>query len=315
MQLTINQVVDDRDYEDALRVRNIDNDFNPMTLEESRNWDAINPPSLVFERYLGRDDRGHAISRGVIREERMPEGKLFFLDISLANPESAADWKPMFELVERRAIELGGTTLGAMIRDTRPTICESLEGAGFHDAQRNPLSALDLTTFDSTPFEPAIERARKEGLELMSLQQYADRFGEWKRPYYEVTLEVFKDVPQPVPFVEWPYEEFELWMDSPAWKSDCRFVAVDGQKIVAVSEYDPRKADPKLAQTFLTGTLRPFRRKGLATALKTMALLSARARGVERIFTDNEENNPMFQLNVALGFRKVWDWIFYKKEV
>jgi len=61
----------------------------------------------------------------------------------------------------------------------------------------------------------------------------------------------------------------------------------------------------------LTGVVRTHRRRGVATALKVKGVEWARARGVRVIETDNEENNPMFDLNVALGYRPVPAWAEY----
>ena len=55
-------------------------------------------------------------------------------------------------------------------------------------------------------------------------------------------------------------------------------------------------------ETGLTGVRREYRRRGIATALKVMALQFARENGYTEIVTDNEENNPMFQINLQLGF-------------
>ena len=57
--------------------------------------------------------------------------------------------------------------------------------------------------------------------------------------------------------------------------------------------------------TGLTGVLRSHRRRGIATALKVRALTYARERGIVEVDTDNEDNNPMYQLNLQLGFEPV----------
>jgi hypothetical protein len=57
--------------------------------------------------------------------------------------------------------------------------------------------------------------------------------------------------------------------------------------------------------TGLTGVLRSHRRRGIATALKVCAMSFARDYGAIEVDTDNEENNPMLQLNYQLGFRSL----------
>ena len=48
--------------------------------------------------------------------------------------------------------------------------------------------------------------------------------------------------------------------------------------------------------------LREYRRKGIATALKVKAIEKLCEKGIKKVRTDNEENNPMYKINVALGF-------------
>ena len=63
------------------------------------------------------------------------------------------------------------------------------------------------------------------------------------------------------------------------------------------------------------GVLKEFRRKGIATALKIKAIEVLLKRGVTEVRTDNEENNPMYKINVALGFKPVPFSLDYLKEI
>ena len=61
--------------------------------------------------------------------------------------------------------------------------------------------------------------------------------------------------------------------------------------------------------------LKKFRRKGIATALKIKAIEKLLQKGVTEVRTDNEENNPMYKINVALGFKPVPFSLEYMKEI
>ena len=63
--------------------------------------------------------------------------------------------------------------------------------------------------------------------------------------------------------------------------------------------------------TGFTGVKRSWRRKGVATALKARAIAFARDYHTETILADNEENNPMYLLNLQLGFEPTWVWCNY----
>ena len=50
-----------------------------------------------------------------------------------------------------------------------------------------------------------------------------------------------------------------------------------------------------------------------ATALKLETIRAAREAGVRLIQTDNEENNPMFDLNLKLGFQPQPGYLFFER--
>ena len=65
------------------------------------------------------------------------------------------------------------------------------------------------------------------------------------------------------------------------------------------------KAEPHKAWTGGLGVLKKFRRCGIATAIKIKAIEKLLEKGVTEVRTDNEKNNPMYKINVALGFKPV----------
>ena len=70
---------------------------------------------------------------------------------------------------------------------------------------------------------------------------------------------------------------------------------------------DPEHSE--IGGTGLTGVRQGWRRMGIATALKLFVLRTARERGVRRVVTDNEENNPMLGINQGLGFKPLPAWL------
>ena len=102
--------------------------------------------------------------------------------------------------------------------------------------------------------------------------------------------------------------DFELWKSSlfaPWFESDDIYIVLDGDQWVALSSYDRSDKPTDTLSTDLTGVLPEYRRKGICTALKVIALEDLKSKGYKKVFTDNEENNPMFQINLQLGFKKI----------
>ena len=75
------------------------------------------------------------------------------------------------------------------------------------------------------------------------------------------------------------------------------------------------KSEPHKAWTNGLGVLKDYRRKGVATALKIKAIEKLIEKGVTEIRTDNEENNPMYKINVSLGFEPVPFSLEYMKQI
>ena len=89
----------------------------------------------------------------------------------------------------------------------------------------------------------------------------------------------------------------------------------DGEYIGSTDLHIFPKGEPYKAWTGGLGVLKKHRRKGIATALKIIAIEKLLKKGVTEIRTDNEENNPMYKINVSLGFKPVPFSLEYIKEI
>ena len=89
----------------------------------------------------------------------------------------------------------------------------------------------------------------------------------------------------------------------------------DGQYIGSTDIEVFPKSEPHKGWTGGLGVIREFRRKGIATALKIKAIEALLKKGITEIRTDNEESNPMYKINVALGFQPVPFRLDYKKKL
>jgi GNAT superfamily N-acetyltransferase len=71
----------------------------------------------------------------------------------------------------------------------------------------------------------------------------------------------------------------------------------------------------------ITSVVPDHRRRKIATALKVFSAKYALEQGYHYIETDtdndtdNEEDNPMYTLNLKLGFEPLPAWVYYKKEL
>jgi len=90
-------------------------------------------------------------------------------------------------------------------------------------------------------------------------------------------------------------------------------VAVDGEHYVGLSSLWPNLVLKEVIPVGITGVLPSHRRLGIATALKLKTVEFAKAYGAKTIETGNEENNPMYDLNMKLGFKPTPAWLTFEK--
>ncbi|MDJ0663332.1 MAG: GNAT family N-acetyltransferase [Acidimicrobiia bacterium] len=185
---------------------------------------------------------------------------------------------------------------------------------GFVEIHREHISRLQVTDFVPQDFGTAVARVEAQGIALSTLADLDE--GDWPERLHPVYQRLVADQPAPDPprldtLAEW----LEGVIGSPDFESSLWVVARDGEDIVGLSQAAANSATPTLAYFGLTGVDRNYRRRGIATALKVELLSILKDRGIVRIDTANEENNPMYRINLGLGFVPRPDWVMYERKL
>lgn len=213
------------------------------------------------------------------------------------------------------AVEQGVTTLGTWMPTMRMDVLDLLAEHGYIKNQENPETRLELARMNDSAFQGQVDAFEKSELRAMSLKDFAKAYpDEWLTKYWDAQWEFLKDVPMPYEMVKDTLEDFEKYVTTKEYEWEWTLFALDGDEIVAMTGLHPNQVVKTNFSTGLTGTLREYRRRGIATALKVMSLRMAREAGAEFVYTDNEEKNPMLDINKDLGFDvyTVW-WSMDKK--
>lgn len=314
MNLNVRQVETDLDYAESVRLRNLIFRHHPVTVAESKAMDDAYPEGKFWARYLAWSDSGTALARLNVREESSAEGPLFYCDTWVFDPLGVDEWISLHKFTESVALERGEGTLMAFAFSYEDVKIAGLEASGYVLKQINPQSEILLDEIDVPRFQSYIDAVK--GVEIVPVSEYIRRDPDnWQREFWRLDMDVSYDIPMPMPFKEMPFEDYKGFLDDPNVNFSTRFMALANGKPVGISELQPNQVDPTLGSTFLTGVRKEYRRRGLASALKASALLNAKRLGVKRIVADNEESNPMYQLNLSLGFKHSIDWQFYRKQL
>ena len=201
------------------------------------------------------------------------------------------------------------------IREDKTDRAQFLEAHGYKMVMREPVSEIDLTDYDYTPFAQAEPKARSHGIEFYTLPELQARFDDWMPRSYDLIVAIIDDVPMMDEQTPRGLEEFAKDFDHPSFLPDAQFYALDGDEWVGLSTLGKDLARADKLGVEITGVLRSHRRKRIATALKLMTFRYAQEHGARYLETGNEEKNPMYDLNLALGFKPKPAWLSYRKEL
>ncbi len=206
--------------------------------------------------------------------------------------------------------------LTAVSREDQPEGQRFLEKRGFERVMRDQVSRLLVDRFNPAEFSRATAKAEAMGIAILPLSELQASEPDWKRKLEALEWELLQDLPSPDPVTRIPFEVYEERMlGSPNFLPEGQFIALDGEDWIGVSALWKTQANARKLETGLTGVKRSHRRKGIATALKVRAIEFARSLGVVSIETENEENNPMYQLNLKLGFEPQPAWLVFQKKL
>jgi GNAT superfamily N-acetyltransferase len=87
---------------------------------------------------------------------------------------------------------------------------------------------------------------------------------------------------------------------------------LDNGRYVGQSDLANENQDREHLGTGYTGVHPDYRRRGIATVLKARCIQCAQELGVKTIATGNDSANPMYQLNLQLGFKPVPGDLLYE---
>ncbi len=304
----------DEDYRAAVDVSNAN---WPKELAAPESWqhrDKHRDTNYLFKRVVG-EVAGKVVAYSSFGESSWAyvQGK-YFIQIEVHPDHQRSGYgTALYDHVTGLLSERDPLFFTADTREDKPDFIRFLTKRGFERQMRYPVSHLNPQTFDFAKFDSAEKRAKEQGVEIVSVPDLPARDPDWKRNWYELEGECWMDVPLPESPTRGSYEEFASRFDSPNYDATAHFIAIDGDRYVGLTGMWISIAEKHKLYTGLTGVVRSHRRKGVATALKLHGIRFAREYGATIVETDNEENNPMFGLNLHLGFEAQPAWLYFRK--
>ena len=319
LTLLIRDFDETRDFPAVVQITNRAWPDRPGTVEEWEDWWNRRNTSYFFHRDV-IEVNGQMVAWGDVSEsewEYVP-GK-YNLNINV-DPDwrgrgIATRWyqHALENVLAKR--DLKPILLAVGTREDQPEARSMLAKLGFEQKKRYPRSLLDVAAFDPAPLAWAFDKIQQHGIVLKRLSDLQQSDPDWQRKLYDMDSEVAKDIPSPEEITPPSFEDYikealsGINFEPRAW-----FVALDGEQYVGLTQLWTDQALPTKLYTGLTGVKRSHRRKGIATALKVRSIEEfAKPYGATEVETDNEENNPMYQINLRLGYQPAPAYLDFRK--
>ena len=314
-----------QEFKELARIDNLVNHdciYHPD--DDKDNWE-IRDKSLIRDRLLLYND---AILIGGIyySQGRDENNRTCFYTLNL-NPEYSHKGyrKLLYNKMLEEAKKFNCNMVHTSIYD-HPNYSEHkklLIKHGFKLVQTNREYSCDIKKVDTRKYYSLIKKLESEGIRFYDskkeMKDCSDKFPDFYKKLEELEWTYAQDFPIPdgIKHTRAPFDQFMKYCLD--YYKNCygiEIIAVlDDKYIGATNVRVYPKAEPYKAWTGGLGVLKEFRRKGIATALKIKAIEGLLKKGVTEIRTDNEENNPMYKINVALGFKPVPFSLDYSKKI
>ncbi len=308
----------DRDYTRLVEIHNAVLPEWPLTAEGLKVDDGMREKRFFRQRYMWEED-GEIVAYASVGESAgsYEPGKYFVYVVVHPEWQRRGIGTRLYDHVTGvlEARDLKPVKLVSDAMEDREDALRFLEKRGYERIQRQEVSRLDVDAFDWDTFSPKLGSVERAGLTVRTGDWLLENDPDAKTKLYDLVWAILQDVPMPDPLTRRPFDEWIKQFEHPAFLGASWFIAVDGDDYVGMSSTWKCLASAERLYQGLTGVLKPYRRKGIATDLKVRVSEFARDHGVRYIITDNEENNPMYGINVQLGFEKMPGEVIYRKMV
>ena len=212
----------------------------------------------------------------------------------------------LYAFAQTELRELRPEKLSCTVRASRPYALRFAQRCGFVEEARYWESRLDLSTFDPSPYGELEAKLDALGVTLHPLSDLRETTPDYRERIFDLDWTCTQDEPMPDPPLK---PELEPWLkrhfEHPNFTPEAYLIAVDGNEWIGLSELSRSQDGDGLLYNGFTATLRGYRGKGVATALKVKNILWAMQNGYKEIRTSNNSlNGPMLAVNTKLGFKR-----------
>lgn len=313
----------EKSYKQAVAIYNTCWPEYPDVVADWKRWDNKRNMEHMFNRYVVRHaDNGKMIGVGTYMHRSWAHHpRRFYIDgYVLPEHRGRGVGKQMYRHALDQLAPFRPISIDSSTREDKQRAVRFLSERGFEVMTREHTSILDLAAFDPEIWAGTVTYVAQSGIVIKSLTELKCEDPDHARKIYDLVCETEQDVPFHGTFTPDPYDVWiKRFEDSPNRIDDAYLLALDGDEYIGITMLFRSRATDKKLYTGFTSVKRPYRRRGIATALKVRSLAYAKANfrtaegQIPEVSTENEVNNPMYQINVKLGFQQQPDFLMYVK--
>ncbi len=307
----------DQDYAAVVAVRNAIWPDHPETVVSAKHRDAARDPNYFYQHVVLEDD-GKLVAGAYSHETSWSyrPGKYYLHIYVDPTCERRGIGTALYNYLDQVLAQRQPrpTLLSSSLREDKTQAIHFLQQRGFAQVMRSPTSCLDLNHFDATRYTGVIDKVLASGLQIYSVDELRQCDEQWQRKIYELDWECTQDEPLPDAPTKLSFEEYVKFIfENPYNLPAASFVALDHGHYVGMTGCNQNAGDAKKISIGFTGVLRSHRRRGIALALKLKTIDYAQGQNFQAVETSNEEHNPMYRMNLDLGFQPEPAWLDFQK--
>jgi len=213
--------------------------------------------------------------------------------------------------------EAGAVTVSCRRNVSEIQLLTFLKKHGFAETSRLLDLRLDLGKYEPPPALSAmVSGLHRHGISICTLAEERTRNNRCAEMLYELTTLVQRDDPARSPLTPPSYNarEAEMWLNMAYVLPAGYFIAKRGDEYIGVSDVSLFDSMPGAVTSGFTGVKRECRGLGVATALKTQAILYAQSQGYQVVQAFNQRlQSAILALNQKLGFEVLFEYATLEK--
>ncbi len=265
-------------------------------------------PTTIHQSFLAEDTTGPVV--GLVTAQHVAYKREGYFELQIVVDPARRHrgiGAALYDTIVVWARTQGATTLSASVRDDCPACLAFASHRGFEMESHQFEMVLDVAAFNRTPFAGAIQAVQATGIRFFSLAE-TDSSEAMLRRLYDLNTRTGMDIPGNSDEPVRPFEQFALSVFGGYWfRAEGQIFAADGDRWIGMAAVG--EVAPGSMYNMHTGVLRDYRGRGIAQALKLLAIDYARRQGARWIRTNNDSRNTsMLAINQKLGYLPEPGW-------